>query len=110
MKRNILNTLALLSMCLNLPVFAQTQNAAATTDVAAAAASVSSVAATKVGGIESYIPWILVITALALGIVILFMGSLLSKVAIMKIQKNAKSLAIILISSAAISLNAATET
>jgi len=110
MKRNILKTLALFSMCLNLPVFAQTQNAAATTDVAAAAASVSSVAATKVGGIESYIPWILVITALALGIVILFMGSLLSKVAIMKIQKNAKSLAIILISSAAISLNAAAET
>jgi cytochrome c oxidase cbb3-type subunit 3 len=110
MKINILNTLALLSMCLNLPVFAQTQNAAATNDVSAVAASVSSVAATKVGGIESYIPWILVITALALGIVILFMGSLLSKVAIMKIQKTAKSMAILLFSSAAISLAAATET
>lgn len=108
MKRNILNTLALLGMCLNLPVFAQTQDAAvATTDVAAAAATT---AAPAFGGIESYIPWILVITALALGIVILFMGSLLSKVAIMKIQKNAKAIAIFMLSTAVFSLNAATET
>lgn len=108
MKRNILNTLALLGMCLNLPVFAQTQDAAvATTDVAAAAATT---AAPAFGGIESYIPWILVITALALGIVILFMGSLLSKVAIMKIQKNAKAIAIFMLSTVAFSLNAATET
>lgn len=108
MKRNILNTLALLGMCLNLPVFAQTQDAAvATADVAAAAATT---AAPAFGGIESYIPWILVITALALGIVILFMGSLLSKVAIMKIQKNAKAIAIFMLSTAVFSLNAATET
>ena len=107
MKRNILNTLALLSICLNLPVFAQTQNASVATDATAAAAKA---AAPTFGGIESYIPWILVITAVALGIVILFMGSLLSKVAIMKIQKNAKAIAILMLSTAAFSLNAATET
>ena len=107
MKRNILNTLALLSICLNLPVFAQAQNASVATDATAAAAKA---AAPAFGGIESYIPWILVITAVALGIVILFMGSLLSKVAIMKIQKNAKAIAILMLSTAAFSLNAGTET
>lgn len=107
MKRNSLNILALLSICLNLPVFAQTQNASAANDLTAAAAKA---AAPTFGGIESYIPWILVITAVALGIVILFMGSLLSKVAIMKIQKNAKAIAILTLSTAAFSLNAATET
>lgn len=111
MKNNIFKTLALFVMCLSLPVIAQTQDAAATTDVAAAAGAVADASSTaaKASSIDSYIPWILVTTALALGIVILFMGSLLSKVAIMKMKSNAKSLAIILLSTAAISLNAATE-
>jgi cytochrome c oxidase cbb3-type subunit 3 len=111
MKNNIFKTLALFVMCLSLPVFAQTQDAAATTDVAAAAGAVASASSTavKAPSIDSYIPWILVTTALALGIVILFMGSLLSKVAIMKMKSNLKSLVIIILSTAAISLNAATE-
>lgn len=111
MKKNILKTLALFVVCLFLPLYAQSQDAAATTDVAAAAgaATAATAAAVKTSSIDSYIPWILVTTALALGIVILFMGSLLSKVAIMKMKSNAKSIALFLVSTAAISLNAATE-
>ncbi len=44
---------------------------------------------------EQYIPWILTVTAIALAIVILFMGNLLSKVAISKFRDSTKAIAII---------------
>lgn len=103
MKKLFLNIFALVGFCMSTSVFAQTQDAAANSvaAVGAAAPAASSLS------IETYIPWILAITAIALAIVILFMGSLLSKVAIMKMQKDAKSLALFLVSTFAISLQAA---
>lgn len=56
---------------------------------------------------NSYIPWLLVSTAVALAIVILFMGSLLGKVAIMKLKDNAKSIALLTFLFSAASLMAA---
>ncbi len=111
MKKNLRKSMALFVLCLSLPLIAQTPDAAATTDVAAAAgAAVQNVSAPiKSSSIDSYIPWILVTTALALGIVILFMGSLLSKVAIMKMKSNLKAISLFVLSSTVISLNAATE-
>lgn len=91
-------------LMINLPVFAQeaTNNSEVVSAVAPTAAAPSSLS------IDNYIPWILLITALALGIVIVFMGSLLSKVAIMKMNSKLKSLSILLVSFSVVSLNAST--
>lgn len=60
-----------------------------------AAAEALPVAETSGFSMEQYIPWILVVTAIALAIVILFMGNLLSKVAIEKFRKSAKVIAVL---------------
>lgn len=74
---------------------------AADTAMVAAASGASS------GSSNSYIPWLLVSTAVALAIVILFMGSLLGKVAILKLKDNAKSIALITFLFSAVRLMAA---
>ncbi len=60
-------------------------------------ASATAVQATEASGfsMDQYIPWILVVTATALAIVILFMGNLLSKVAISKFRQSIKAIAIL---------------
>lgn len=94
-------------MCFNFPVFAQTQDpAVAANQVVAVSRAVAPVAKSAFS-VESNIPLILVITAVALGIVILFLGSLLGKVALLKIKQNTKTLAIICLSTLAVSLQAA---
>ena len=78
--------------------------------LAAQAADTAMVAAASGAGSSSsnsYIPWLLVSTAVALAIVILFMGSLLGKVAIMKLKDNAKSIALLTFLFSAASLMAA---
>ncbi|MEY3965706.1 MAG: hypothetical protein RL263_875, partial [Bacteroidota bacterium] len=60
-----------------------------------AAAEALPVAEASGFSMEQYIPWILVVTAIALAIVILFMGNLLSKVAIEKFRKSAKVIAVL---------------
>jgi cytochrome c oxidase cbb3-type subunit III len=78
--------------------------------LAAQAADTAMVAAASGAGSSSsnsYIPWLLVSTAVALAIVILFMGSLLGKVAIMKLKDNAKSIALVSFLFSAASLMAA---
>jgi cytochrome c oxidase cbb3-type subunit III len=108
MKSKFLNILALSGMCFSFPVFAQTQDpAVAANQVVAVSRAVAPVAKSAFS-VESNIPLILVITAVALGIVILFLGSLLGKVALLKIKQNTKTLAIICLSTLAVSLQAAT--
>lgn len=64
-------------------------------DADPAAAAVAPVAEAPVFSMEQYIPWILVITAIVLAIVILFMGNLLSKVAIDKFRNSTKVIAML---------------
>jgi cytochrome c oxidase cbb3-type subunit 3 len=99
MKSKFLNILALSGMCFSFPLIAQTQ------DTAAVVGSVAPVAKSALS-IESNIPLILVITAVALAIVILFLGSLLGKVALMKIKQNTKVIAVACLSTFAFSLQA----
>ena len=75
-------------MCFSFPVIAQIQDAAATTNQVAVSAGAAVPVANSALSIESNIPLILTITAVALAIVILFLGSLLGKVALMKIKQN----------------------
>lgn len=78
MKTNCIKPLTLLlSMVLLLPLWSQD-----------AAAEVVKSPASSSSSMASYLPWILLVTAIALAIVILFMGALLSRVAILK-AKNA---------------------
>lgn len=107
MKSKFLNILAVSGMCFSFPVFAQTQDAAGAANQVAAVAGAVTPAAKSVFSIESNIPLILAITAVALGIVILFLGTLLGKVALLKIKQNTKSLTIVCLSSVAVSLQAA---
>ena len=94
-------------MCFSFPVIAQIQDAATATNQVAVAAGTALPAAKSALSIESNIPLILTITAVALAIVILFLGSLLGKVALMKIKQNTKVIAIICLSTFAVSLQAA---
>lgn len=64
-------------------------------DADPAAAAVAPIAEAPVFSMEQYIPWILVITAIVLAIVILFMGNLLSKVAIDKFRNSTKVIAVL---------------
>ena len=105
MKKTTLNILALLGMCLSLPLFAQ--EPAAAKDAAAATSATVAAAADSGLKIETLVPWILAITTVALGIVIIFMGSLLSRVAIMKMKNTTKVMVLLLISLAATNLQAA---
>lgn len=57
---------------------------------------------------ETYLPWILLVTAAALAIVILFMGSLLSRVAILKAKKSLKNVTAVLLALPGYDLLAAT--
>ena len=100
MRSKFLNILALSGMCFSFPLIAQNQDTAAVVGAVVPAAN-------KALSIEGNIPLILVITAVALGIVILFLGTLLSKVAIMKIKQNTKVIALICLSTFTISLQAA---
>lgn len=63
----------------------------------AAPAAVEALPVAEASGfsMEQYIPWILVVTAIALAIVILFMGNLLSKVALDKFRKSTKVIAVL---------------
>ena len=108
MKSKILNILAISGMCFSFPVIAQIQDAATATNQVALAAGTALPTAKSALSIESHIPLILTITAVALAIVILFLGSLLGKVALMKIKQNTKVIAIICLSTFAVSLQAAT--
>ena len=108
MKSKILNILAISGMCFSFPVIAQIQDAATATNQVALAAGTALPDAKSALSIESNIPLILTITAVALAIVILFLGSLLGKVALMKIKQNTKVIAIICLSTFAVSLQAAT--
>lgn len=108
MKSKILNILAISGMCFSFPVIAQIQDAATATNQVAVAAGTALPDAKSALSIESNIPLILTITAVALAIVILFLGSLLGKVALMKIKQNTKVIAIICLSTFAVSLQAAT--
>ena len=107
MKSKILNILAISGMCFSFPVIAQIQDAATATNQVALAAGTALPDAKSALSIESNIPLILTITAVALAIVILFLGSLLGKVALMKIKQNTKVIAIICLSTFAVSLQAA---
>ena len=107
MKSKILNILAISGMCFSFPVIAQIQDAATATNQVAVAAGTALPDAKSALSIESNIPLILTITAVALAIVILFLGSLLGKVALMKIKQNTKVIAIICLSTFAVSLQAA---
>jgi cytochrome c oxidase cbb3-type subunit 3 len=107
MKSKILNILAISGMCFSFPVIAQIQDAAAATNQVAAAAGAAVPAANSALSIEGNIPLILTITAVALAIVILFLGSLLGKVALMKIKQNTKVIAVACLSTFAVSLQAA---
>ncbi len=49
--------------------------------------------AKKGSSMTEYLPWVLLVTAIALAIVILFMGTLLSRVAILKARKELKVIA-----------------
>jgi mono/diheme cytochrome c family protein len=64
----------------------------------------------SLGTTQDYLPWILVSTAVALAIVILFMGALLSKVAILKAKNTLKAILILSGFSSVHGLQAATET
>ena len=108
MKSKILNILAISGMCFSFPVIAQIQDAATATNQVAVAAGTALPTVKSALSIESNIPLILTITAVALAIVILFLGSLLGKVALMKIKQNTKVIAIICLSTFAVSLQAAT--
>lgn len=57
---------------------------------------------------ETYLPWILLVTAAALAIVILFMGALLSRVAILKAKKSLKNMTAVLLALQGYDLLAAT--
>ena len=94
-------------MCFSFPVIAQIQDAATATNQVAVAAGTALPTVKSALSIESNIPLILTITAVALAIVILFLGSLLGKVALMKIKQNTKVIAIICLSTFAVSLQAA---
>ena len=107
MKSKILNILAISGMCFSFPVIAQIQDAATATNQVAVAAGTALPTVKSALSIESNIPLILTITAVALAIVILFLGSLLGKVALMKIKQNTKVIAIICLSTFAVSLQAA---
>ena len=74
---------------------------------AADTASVVAVSGAASGSSNSYIPWLLVSTAVALAIVILFMGSLLGKVALLKMKDSAKTIALAVSMFSAASLMAA---
>ena len=107
MKSKILNILAISGMCFSFPVIAQIQDAATATNQVAVAAGTALPTVKSALSIESNIPLILTITAVSLAIVILFLGSLLGKVALMKIKQNTKVIAIICLSTFAVSLQAA---
>jgi cytochrome c oxidase cbb3-type subunit 3 len=55
------------------------------------AAETAAKQATDLGTTQDYLPWILLSTAVALAIVILFMGALLSRVAILKAKNTVKA-------------------
>lgn len=107
MKSKILNILAISGMCFSFPVIAQIQDAATANNQVAVAAGTALPTVKSALSIESNIPLILTITAVALAIVILFLGSLLGKVALMKIKQNTKVIAVACFSTFAVSLQAA---
>jgi mono/diheme cytochrome c family protein len=72
--------------------WAQNEAATISVGVSADAAPIQQVSGFSM---DQYIPWILAVTAIALAIVILFMGNLLSKVAISKFRDATKVIAII---------------
>lgn len=92
MKKSLKN-IAALAAALFASTWAWAQDAAAASGDAAASAV--QVAESNGFSMEQYIPWILVVTAIALAIVILFMGNLLSKVAISKFKESTKIIAIL---------------
>jgi len=106
MKSKFLNILALSGMYFGFPLIAQTQDTAASTNQVAAIVGPVAPVAKSALSIESNIPMILAITAIALAIVILFLASLLGKVALMKIKQNKKAVVIAFLSTFAISVQA----
>jgi len=106
MKSKFLNILALPGMCFSFSAFAQTQDTAGARNQVAATAGAVAPAVKSLFSLESNIPLILAITAVALGIVILFLGSLLGQVVLMKIKKNTKIIAVVCLSTFTITLQA----
>jgi len=107
MKSKFLIILALFGLCYGFPAFAQTQEAAMPANQVVAVAGVADPTAKSTLSIESNIPLILAITVVALSIVILFLGTLLGKVALLKFKQNTKIITIVCLLSFSVSLQAA---
>jgi hypothetical protein len=104
MKSNFLKTLLISASVFATNAYGQALSAADST------AAMALSAGAKPSGMDSYIPWVLLATAFALAIVILFMGSLLGRVAILKMKQSTKSIIAILTFSGSLHLMAATGT